>query len=741
ELFEHRPGWGGGKRSYTALYLDALSEDQNAEMLTRLLGSRVPEGLRQLVLERSEGNPLFTEEIVRSLIDRGILRTQHADSWELAAAVEDVELPRSVQGVIASRLDALPPDEKRALQDGAVVGRVFWLGTLAALAGSGPDPEDHRSVAGRLRLKEILIPREPSAFAGDPEFGFRHVLIRDVAYESLPKSERAAKHAAVAAWFEQVAGERATEFAEQIATHHAERRRHLGEVGAAATELEAADRDLLRWSVAAAERAKRLREATEGVRWLAAAVGAARSLAGPSAELAGQLEALGWAEIGAGLIADGTGHLREALVLREEEGSELDAGRLQGLLGTIAFQNGQREEAMVLMASAFARLQALGDSAELAFAMTFMTIGILFAERLEEAEPLFRRALAMAEAAVRDPDAGYIATNALSLVRLFLVMCLVYMGRWREAEPMVEDLESLARSSGDVGVYFRAMGMKVLYLHDGEPELDLARIDRLLEEQLDLARRSGRLGDAIYTIDAASWINLIHGRLGAAEAFGREALEWTSHGADAFRSEAIRRLSWIALVRGQVDEADRLVAEAGDVLASSLGGLVRPIVLAGVARARGDLDTAATILTDRAKDGPAGAALDQWERLFIEAVVVLAELGRLDEAREMAGRIRRLADIRAQLEPLALWAEGVVADDDEAAAAALAEAVAGLEAREQPVDAGRCLIALAAAEGRLGRDAGPTLRRARETLAACGAGLYLAEAEAAAASRPGSSPS
>jgi hypothetical protein len=156
-------------------------------------------------------------------------------------------------------------------------------------------------------------------------------------------------------------------------------------------------------------------------------------------------------------------------------------------------------------------------------------------------------------------------------------------------------------------------------------------------------------------------------------------------------------------------------------------------VLAGVARARGDLETAATILTDRAKAAPAGAALDQWERLFIEGVVVLAQLGRMDEAREMAGRIRRLAEIRVQLEPLALWAEGLVADDDEAAAVALAEAVPGLEARELPADAGRCLIALAAVEGRLGRDAGPTLRRACETLAACGAGLYLAEAEAASA--------
>src|SRR4029453_12310348 len=101
---------------------------------------------------------------------------------------------------------------------------------LAAL-GSSNDREELRGAAGRLRVKEILIPREPSAFAGEPEFRFRHVLIRDVAYESLPKAERAAKHAQVAQWFEDVGGERVQEFAEQIATHHAERRRLLAELG------------------------------------------------------------------------------------------------------------------------------------------------------------------------------------------------------------------------------------------------------------------------------------------------------------------------------------------------------------------------------------------------------------------------------------------------------------------------------------------------------------------------------
>ena len=122
-------GGAAGMRNYSsAVPRPALAGRRTPRCSTRLLGAEAPEGLRRLVLERSEGNPLFTEEIVRSLIDRGVLRAQHADIWELAASIEDIELPRSVQGVIASRLDGLPADEKRALQDGAVVGRLFWLG-------------------------------------------------------------------------------------------------------------------------------------------------------------------------------------------------------------------------------------------------------------------------------------------------------------------------------------------------------------------------------------------------------------------------------------------------------------------------------------------------------------------------------------------------------------------------------------------------------------------------------------
>ena len=122
-------------------------------------------------MERSEGNPLFVEEIVRKLIDDGVLRATGAATWEVAKPTTDVELPRSIQGLIATRLDGLPADEKAVMQDAAVVGRVFWSGAVATLGGR--TPEQVRDALGRLRVKELVLHIDPPSLSGELEFTFR----------------------------------------------------------------------------------------------------------------------------------------------------------------------------------------------------------------------------------------------------------------------------------------------------------------------------------------------------------------------------------------------------------------------------------------------------------------------------------------------------------------------------------------------------------------------------------------
>ena len=142
-------------------------------------------------MTRAEGNPFFVEEILRQLIDEGRL-VRETDGWRAAPTIGDVEIPDSVQAVLAARIDLLRPQEKRTLQAAAVVGRVFWPAPVARfLDGSaGQLDSDLRD----LEERDLVLSRLTSSVAGQAEYIFKHALVRDVAYESIPRRERAHAH-------------------------------------------------------------------------------------------------------------------------------------------------------------------------------------------------------------------------------------------------------------------------------------------------------------------------------------------------------------------------------------------------------------------------------------------------------------------------------------------------------------------------------------------------------------------
>src|SRR5581483_10426582 len=216
DLLRSRPDWGGGRRSFSSVPLDPLSSDESAQLVSFLPGvEALPDGVRRLILERSGGNPFFLEEIVRHLINDGRL-VWDGERWQAREGIDQVEIPDNVQAVILARLDLLAPDERRAAQRAAVVGQVFWDGVLARLARVD---ELHEALQ-TLRRREFVLERVSSSFAGQREFAFKHVLIRDVAYASLPRAERGHAHAETAAWIEETSGERTGEQAELLAHHY-----------------------------------------------------------------------------------------------------------------------------------------------------------------------------------------------------------------------------------------------------------------------------------------------------------------------------------------------------------------------------------------------------------------------------------------------------------------------------------------------------------------------------------------
>jgi class 3 adenylate cyclase len=216
DLVRSRPSWGGGSRNFSSLALDPLTPEQSTELVSQLLDvDELPAAVRERILERSEGNPFYLEEIVRRLIDEELI-VHEGGRWVAGEAVAELEIPDTVQGVILARIDLLSPAERRALQLAAVVGRVFWPGPVAVLGVE----DDLDPILRTLSRRELIVSRLSSSLGGEPEYAFKHVLIRDVAYESLPRRERAAAHAAVAPWIEEMAGERAEGLAELLAHHY-----------------------------------------------------------------------------------------------------------------------------------------------------------------------------------------------------------------------------------------------------------------------------------------------------------------------------------------------------------------------------------------------------------------------------------------------------------------------------------------------------------------------------------------
>src|SRR6266511_2369593 len=207
ELLERRPDWGGGKRNATTISLSPLSETETAQLLAALLEQAVlPAEVQSALLARAGGNPLYAEEYVRMLQDRGLDEATEA------------QLPESIQGIIAARLDALSVEEKDILQDAAVLGKVVWVGALAEVTGLARWTVEERLHA--LERKEFVRREQHSSVAGETEYAFRHILVQDVAYGQIPRSRRAHKHRAAAEWIESLGSERGEERAELLAHHY-----------------------------------------------------------------------------------------------------------------------------------------------------------------------------------------------------------------------------------------------------------------------------------------------------------------------------------------------------------------------------------------------------------------------------------------------------------------------------------------------------------------------------------------
>jgi len=229
ELLDARPHWGGGKMNATTILLEPLGQEDSARLIGNLVDD---EELARTVLQRigetAEGNPLFVEELVAMLVDQGVLRREDG-GWQAVEDLRTITVPPSISALVAARLDHLEPLERDLIGRAAVVGKIFQRSAVSELS----PPEGRSELGSRLMtlVRKELVRPDRSATTGDEAFRFRHLLVRDAAYASLTKQQRADLHARFADWLERVAGDRLLEYEEVIAYHVEQAHQYRSELG------------------------------------------------------------------------------------------------------------------------------------------------------------------------------------------------------------------------------------------------------------------------------------------------------------------------------------------------------------------------------------------------------------------------------------------------------------------------------------------------------------------------------
>ncbi len=240
ELREVRPTWAGGKLNATTVLLEPLSDSQCRELVSNIVGGEEQESrLDKRIAEAAEGNPLFVEEMVSMLIDEGLLVPEDG-RWAVVGDVAAVTVPPTIHALLAARLDQLGDGERFALERAAVEGKVFHRGSIEQLTNQARRSRVPTEL-GALVRKELIRPDKP-VFAGEEAYRFRHLLIRDAAYEAIPKSVRADLHERHAEWLEAKAHERGVEYDEILGYHLEQGYRFRAELGEVDEEARAVGR-------------------------------------------------------------------------------------------------------------------------------------------------------------------------------------------------------------------------------------------------------------------------------------------------------------------------------------------------------------------------------------------------------------------------------------------------------------------------------------------------------------------
>ena len=621
ELLARRPGWGGGKPNTVTLSLAALPERDTARLIGLLSGRPALEaGQQAALLANAGGNPLFAEQYVAMLADQQAGR-------ELS--VSGLTVPESVQGIIGARLDLLAPREKRLLHDAAVIGTVFWPAAIAALASRNGgdtrlDGSELEECLHGLELKQFVRRERASSVAGQTQYAFAHVLVRDVAYGQIPRAARAERHAQAAGWIESLG--RAEDHAEMIAHHYQ----------AALKLARAANRDTAGLAPkaraalqAAGDRAFALAAFAPAAAYYRAAL--ALSPQDASAQRAGLLRLLGTVMLEAGDLSGAEGVLAEGAEVAAAAGMPAVQARMRILLGQIHHSHGRSlAEILVDCEAAIAILGSAGDLAGLAEAWQLTGSVRLWRGEWPADQEAGERALAYAR-----QSGNHRAQMRASrlLVAALLTLPIPAGAAIMRAEQLLQE------SSGDPWAEAAILGpLSLLYAYTGR--FADAR-DAFARARSLFAGFGAQTGWAQAAFDGGL-IELAAGDPAAAERVLREGYQaFHAMGERGYLSTITGLLAEAVYLQGRLDEAQQLTEEAqalaaaDDIDAQARWRATRAKLLAR----RGQFPAARRL----AAQAEALISPTSWAVLQAETLMAKAEVNRLAGSRDQAEASLRAA--------------------------------------------------------------------------------------------------
>jgi predicted ATPase/class 3 adenylate cyclase len=532
ELADRRPTWGAGTRNFTSIFLEPLAPDQMDSLLRDPVPG-LPDELRERILERAEGVPFYAVETVRMLIDRGVL-VRDDGGYRLQGSVETLEVPETLQALIAARLDGLAAEERRLLQDASVLGRTFTRQGLVAITAL-PDTEVESLLASLVRKEVLSISSDP-LLSDRGQYGFLQDLVKKVAYDTMSKRERKSRHLAAAAYLRSVADE--DEIVEVVASHYLDAYRAAPE----ADDAGGIKAEALEMLQKASERAASLGANEEAQRHAEHAI-----------DLSDAPETTAELHERAGIIAAvrldvnaATEHFRSSIAMFEAQGATHPAARVSARLAERMWEGGRLEEGLDLMNRAIDILATEAPDEDLAWLAAQLGRFTFFAGDPQRGSERIERALEIAEAL----DLPEVLSQALNTKGLILH----YNDRMTEGLALMRTALAVALEHDKPSAALRAYNNLADLTMNADRYAEGARY---LEEGLTLARKVGN----------RYWESVFLGFLYPKYALGLwdEAVammnelppEWFSHTRGAFNQGYVAFGVALSVHRGDLEQAAR----------------------------------------------------------------------------------------------------------------------------------------------------------------------------------------